>query len=116
MWYNRIRWNFGLGNPVEKGLKIILNREAKLSGKKFLTDDRYNEIFPPELGLPRNAGSQWSDTDPKEKMKRGLKLYKIEPPDFVDFRFDFQLYLGHNKDYEEMEKSMFSKPDVSNPK
>ena len=99
-------------------------------------------------------------------MKQGLKLYKIERPDFVDSRFDFhkmlsytahgndntvymltqtpeenhpkliadfrvsiphfditlksglkcyvQLYLGRKKDYEEMDKSMFSKPDVSN--
>ena len=46
-------------------------------------------MFPPELGLPLNVGSQWSDTHPKEKMEQGLKLYKIEPPDFADFRFEF---------------------------
>ena len=55
------------GNEYLRYLKFIIDKEAKLSGKKFLTDDRYNEIFSPELGLPLNAGSQWSDTDPKKK-------------------------------------------------
>ena len=156
------------GDEYLRYLKFIIDKEAKLLGKNFLTKDRYNEIFPPELGLPLNTGSQWSDTDPKEKIKKGLKLYKIECPDFADFRFGFhkilssiahgnnntidvlaqhpeenlcaliagfrvsiphfditlksalkcyvQLYLVRNKDYKEMDKSMFSKPDVSNPK
>ena len=90
------------GNEYLRYLKFIIDKEAKLLGKNFLTKDRYNEIFPSELGLPLNTGSQWSDTDPKEKMEQGLKLYQIERPDFVDFRFDFHKMLssiahGNNK-------------------
>ena len=55
------------GHEYLRYLKFIVDKEAKLSGKNFFTKDRYNEIFPPELDLPLNTGSQWSDTHPKEK-------------------------------------------------
>ena len=62
------------GNEYLRYLKFIIDKEAKLLGKNFLTTDRYNEIFPPELGLPLNTGSQWSNTDSKAKMEQGLKI------------------------------------------
>ena len=155
------------GNEYLRYLKFLIDKESKILGRDFLTKDGYNKIFPPELGFPLNTGSQWSKTSPQDKMEQGLKLYKIEHPDFVDFRFGshnifssiahgnnnstidmlaqtpeenlrfliagfqvtiphldttlksalkcyIQLYLGRNKDYEEMVKSMFSKSDVSN--
>ena len=147
------------GHEYLRYLKFIVDKHAKLSGKNSFTKDRYNEIFPPNLNLKPKSSTQWSHIHPKDKIEKGLKLYKIERPDFADFRYefhsdlsstahgndntihilmqtpeenrpkleaDFQLsipyfdaalesglkcyvkfYLGRNKDYEEIVKSMF---------
>lgn len=80
------------GNEYLRYLKFIVDKEIKVSkklGEDTFTEDLYNEMFPPELDLKPKSGSQWSKTSPQDKIEQGLKLYKIERPDFADFRFEF---------------------------
>ena len=77
------------GNEYLRYLKFIIDRESELWHKKKLPKNRYNKMFPPELNLKRKSKTEWSYTSRKEKIKKGLKLYKIEPLHFSDFRFDF---------------------------
>ena len=79
------------GNEYLRYLKFIVDKEIKVSkklGEDTFTEDLYNEMFPPELDLRPKSGSQWSKTSPQDKIEQGLKLYKIEPPDFAEFRFE----------------------------
>ena len=77
------------GNEYLRYLKFIIDRESELGGKKPVCKDRYNEMFPPELDLKRKSKTEWSYTSRKDKIEKGLKFYKIERPDFADFRFEF---------------------------
>ena len=73
-------------------LKFIVDKEEK--NKKIVPKGKYKEMFPPELGLPLKAGSQWSDTKTGKKIEQGLKLYKIELPDFADRRSEIHKQLS----------------------
>ena len=78
-----------LGYEYLRYLKFIVDRESELGGKQTVSKDRYNEMFPPELNLKRKSKTEWSHTSRKDKIEKGLKLYKIERPVFADFRFEF---------------------------
>ena len=51
-------------------------------------------MFPPNLNLEPKSSSQWSHTNPKNKMKEGLEFYKIEFRHFTDFRSNFHSQLS----------------------
>ena len=94
-----------LGHEYLRYLKYIIDKEIKVSkelGEKTFTENQYNGMFRPKLDLKPKSGSQWSDTHPKDKIEQGLKLYKIEPPHFADFRFGFHSNLSataHGNDH-----------------
>ena len=71
-------------------LKFTVDKEDK----KIIPEGKYYEIFLPKLGLPLKAGSQWSDTKTEKKIEQGLKLYKIELPDFADRRSEIHKQLS----------------------
>ena len=75
-------------------LKFIIDRNGEESDKELNKSDFYSEMFPVDLDLERKSKTEWSHTSRKEKIKRGLKLYKIELPNFTDFRFDFHSHLS----------------------
>ena len=77
-----------LGYEYLRYLKFIIDKESELGGEKSVRKDRYNEMFPPELDLKRKSKTEWSYTSRKDKIEKGLKLYKIELPHFADFRFE----------------------------
>ena len=85
------------GNEYLRYLKFILtieNEELKRLGlDNTSAENLLKNNFPPDLELPKRTG-QWTDTSRKEKIKKGLKLYKIEPPQLSDFRFDFHSNLS----------------------
>lgn len=93
------------GHEYLRYLKYITDKEIKVSkelGEKTFNENQYNAMFPPKLDLKSKSGSQWSDTHPKDKIEQGLKLYKIEPPQFADFRFGFHSNLSataHGNDH-----------------
>lgn len=74
-------------------LKFLVGKETKESGKT-IPESIYNEIFPPELDLESKSSSQWSHTNPKEKIKQGLKLYKIELPHYAEGRAELHSRLS----------------------
>ena len=75
-------------------LKFIVDRETELGGKQTVSKDQYNEMFPSKLNLKRKSKTEWSHTSRKEKIKKGLKLYKIESPNLADFRSEFHKTLS----------------------
>ena len=82
------------GNEYRRYLKFIVDKETEKLGKSSLSEDKYNEMFPPNLNLKPKSPFQWSHTIPTDKIEKGLKLYKIERPDFADWRFDFHKMLS----------------------
>ena len=77
------------GHEYLRYLKFIIDKETKILGKKQLAEDEYNKIFPDNLKLDPKSQSQWSHTSAKGKIKKGLKLYNIESPDFAEFRIKY---------------------------
>ena len=80
------------GNEYLRYLKFMLDKEEKEFGKKYIPEAIYNEIF--NLNLEPKSSSQWSHTHPEAKFKLGLEFYKIELPEFADYRFGFHSYLS----------------------
>ena len=85
------------GHEYLRYLKFVIDKEIKVAkelGENTITEDQYNEMFPPDLDLEPKSPSQWSHTNPRVRIKEGLELYKIEPPHFADFRFRFHSALS----------------------
>ena len=78
------------GHEHLRYLKFMVDKETKELGKDYIPEAVYNEIF--NLNLEPKSSSQWSHTNPKDKFKQGLKFYRIELPEFADYRFDFHSY------------------------
>ena len=85
------------GNEYLRYLKFILTIEneelQRLGLDNTSTENQLKKIFPPDLDLPKRSG-QWTDTSRKDKIKEGLKVYKIEFPHFADFRSEFHSRLS----------------------
>ena len=85
------------GHEYLRYLKFIIDKEIEVSkelGENTFTNNQYKAMFPPHLNLKPKFPTQWTDTTRKEKIEQGLKLYKIEPPHFADFRSELHSYLS----------------------
>ena len=82
------------GNEYRRYVKFMVDKETKEFGNSSLSKDKYDGMFPPNLNLKPKSPFQWSHTIPTDKIEKGLKLYKIERPDFADWRFDFHRTLS----------------------
>ena len=89
------------GSEYLRYLKYMLTTESE-ENKRLGRDNTANEdfikkIFPPDLELPKRK-SQWTDTSRKEKIKKGLKKYKIElfdnPKSYPSHRLEFHSVLS----------------------
>ena len=58
------------------GLKTLAKEAKKL----------YDNLLSNNTHITPRKGSFWSDISPKERMKKGLELYRIEPPHFTGYR------------------------------
>ena len=105
------------GNEYRRYMKFIVDKEREESGKSSLSTDNYNGMFPPHLNLEPKSRFQWSHTIPTDKINQGLKLYKIERPDFADWRFDFHRMLSFTAHGNENTIHMFERtPEENRPK
>ena len=105
------------GNEYRRYLKFVVDKEKEESGKSSLSEDNYNGMFPPHLNLEPKSRFQWSHTKPTKKIDKGLKLYKIESPDFADWRFDFHKMLSSTAHGNENTMHMFTQtPEENRPK
>ena len=79
------------GNEYLRYLKFILTMESKeykrLGFDNTSIENLLKNNFPSDLKLPKRE-TQWTDTSREVKKERGLKLYKIESPDFADYRVE----------------------------
>lgn len=80
------------GNEYLRYLKYILTVDSEENKRLGLDNTSVENLlkknFPPDLKLPKR-GTQWTKTSRDVKKERGLKLYKIESPDFADFRVEY---------------------------
>ena len=84
------------GNEYLRYLKYMLTMESeenkRLSLDNASVESLIKKIFPPDLELPKRK-SQWTDTSRKDKIKKGLKKYKIElfdnPKSYPSHRLEF---------------------------
>ena len=105
------------GNEYRRYVKFMIDKEAKESGKINLSKDKYNGMFPPHLNLKPKSPFQWSHTIQTDKIEKGLKLYKIERPDFANWRFDFHRALSFTAHGNETTIHMFTRtPEENRPK
>lgn len=105
------------GNEYRRYLKFVVDKEAKELGESHLSEDNYNGMFPPHLNLERKSQFRWSHTSQTDKIEQGLKLYRIEPPDFADWRFEFHRILSFTAHGNENTIHMFTRtPEKNRPK
>ena len=107
------------GHEYLRYLKFVIDKEIKVAkelGENTITEDQYNEMFPSELNLKRKSKTEWSHTSRKEKIKGALKLYKIEPPHFADFRFRFHSALSSTAHGNDSTCTLIRTPEENLPK
>ena len=83
------------GNEYLRYFKFMLTMEREKNERLGLDNTSVEKplknIFPPDLKLPKRGG-QWTDTNRRDKIEKGLKFYNIEPDHFADYRFDFHSF------------------------
>ena len=85
------------GNECLRYLKFMLTVESeerkRLGSDNTSIENLIKKICPPDLKLPKRS-SQWTDTSRRDKIEKGLKFYKIEPPNLIEFRSKFHSALS----------------------